>query len=163
MPVSLRAREGTCETAYGCAVVDGEGENESCASPRLNEIDDVAASRWGWYIEETFVHGVEQTFTFDMYAGAGGNDLAKGEYAGTVVVTVNSDGSPGDIVASPEGDFCFDDMHVHVGNDLPTQTMGQTTSITVAPGQYTLSDIEAGTFYVIAHVGSACSPCSIAA
>ena len=152
-----------CDTAYGCAVVNGEGEDVSCASPPLNLIDGVAASRWGWYIKETFVEGVEQVLTFDMYAGAGGNDLTKGEYAGTIVVTVNSNGSVGEPVASPEGDYCFDDIHVHVGNNLPTQKKGKTTTISVAPGQYTLSDIEEGTFYVIVHVGFACSPCGVPA
>jgi len=152
-----------CDTAYGCAVVNGEGEDASCASPPLNLIDGVAASRWGWYIEETFVEGTELEFTFDMYAGAGGNDLTKGEYAGTIVVAVNSDGSPGGYEPSAEGDYCFDDIHVHVGNNLPTKKQGKKTSISVAPGQYTQTNIEAGTFYVIVHVGSACSPCGIPA
>ncbi|CAN0433772.1 unnamed protein product [Pylaiella littoralis] len=151
-----------CDTAYGCASVIGQGEDASCDSPPLNLIDGIAASRWGWYIEPVF-DSTQQVFTFDMYAGAGGNNLAQGEYAGSIVVTVNSDGSSEDPEAFPEGDYCFDDIHVHVGQFLPTQGKGKKASISVAPGQYTRTDVAAGSYYVIVHVGFACSPCGISA
>ncbi|CAN0043118.1 unnamed protein product, partial [Laminaria digitata] len=135
----------TCDTAFGCEEVQGE----SCSSLTLNEIEGVAANRWGWYIETPF-DATEQEFIFDMYAGAGQNVLANGAYAGKVVVTVNSDGSS-DYVANPEDGYCFDDVHLHVGNELPTQTKKGVSTVTVAPGQYTQTTVHEGDLYIIVH------------
>lgn len=146
--------EVTCDTSYGCLDVS---DDESCNSPKLNDIDGVDANRWGWYIEPTFdstdVNG--QVFTFDMYAGAGQNDLANGALAGHVEVTVNDNGSSG-YTLHPDYGYCFNDVHVHVGNDLPTH---KKKGVTVAPGKYTQTTLETGPFYVIVHVGETCTPC----
>lgn len=143
----------TCDTSYGCEEVQGD----SCLSPQLNGIEGVSANRWGWYLEPTF-DSTDQSFTFDMYAGAGQNDLSSGAYAGNVVVTVNHDGSS-DYTVHPADGYCFDDVHLHVGNELPTQTKKGVATPTVAPGQYTQSPLHDGTFYIIVHVGETCTPC----
>ncbi|CAN0272164.1 unnamed protein product, partial [Scytosiphon promiscuus] len=121
----------TCDTSFGCEEVSGD----SCSSPQLNDNDGVNANRWGWYLEPAF-DGTAQEFTFDMYAGAGQNVLANGVDAGNVIVTVNADGSSSYDVHPADG-YCFDDIHVHVGNDLPTLTKKGVTTTSVAPGQYT--------------------------
>lgn len=144
----------TCDTSFGCEEVQGS----SCLSPQLNDIEGVAANRWGWYIEPNFDPTADQLFTFHMYAGAGQNDLTSGAYAGTVDVTVNSDGSS-DYVSYPEDGYCFGDVHLHVGNELPTQTKKGVATVTVAPGQYTQSTLHEGPFYIIVHVGETCTPC----
>ncbi|CAM9886652.1 unnamed protein product, partial [Ectocarpus sp. 12 AP-2014] len=100
-----------CDTSYGCLDV----QDASCASPKLNDIDGVDANRWGWYIDPTF-DATDQVFTFDMYAGAGQNVLANGDFAGHVEVVVNGDGSS-DYTLLPLDGYCFDDVHVHVGNE----------------------------------------------
>ncbi|CAN0094450.1 unnamed protein product, partial [Ectocarpus sp. 12 AP-2014] len=92
-------------------------------------------NRWGWYIDPTF-DATDQVFTFDMYAGAGQNVLANGDFAGHVEVVVNGDGSS-DYTLLPLDGYCFDDVHVHVGNELPTQKIKGVTTTTVAPGKYT--------------------------
>ncbi|CAN0421249.1 unnamed protein product [Pylaiella littoralis] len=143
-----------CDTSFGCTEVDGD----SCASPKLNEVPGVKANRWGWYTEEIF-SSTDQQFTFDMYAGAGQNVLANGAYAGNVIVTVNEHGVSSYEVYPADG-YCFDDIHVHVGNELPTTTKKKATTITVAPGQYTQAEsLHDGTFYIIVHVGETCTPC----
>ncbi|CAN0478837.1 unnamed protein product, partial [Ectocarpus sp. 12 AP-2014] len=92
-------------------------------------------NRWGWYIDRTF-DATDQVFTFDMYAGAGQNVLANGDLAGHVEVVVNGDGSSNYTLLPLDG-YCFDDVHVHVGNELPTQKKKGVTTTTVAPGKYT--------------------------
>ncbi|CAB1103913.1 unnamed protein product [Ectocarpus sp. CCAP 1310/34] len=129
----------------------------SCLSPPLNGIEGVTANRWGWYLESTF-DSTDQSFTFDMYAGAGQNDLSSGALAGNVVVNVIQDGSS-DYTVHPADGYCFDDVHVHVGNELPTKTKKSVTTPTVAPGQYSQSTLGVGDFYIIVHVGETCTPC----
>ncbi|CAN0469127.1 unnamed protein product [Ectocarpus sp. 12 AP-2014] len=93
-----------------------------------------------------------------MYAGAGQNVLANGDLAGHVEVVVNGDGSSNYTLLPLDG-YCFDDVHVHVGNELPTQKKKGVTTTTVAPGKYTQTTLEEGLFYVIVHVGETCTPC----
>lgn len=133
-------------------------QDASCASLKLNDIDGVNANRWGWYIHPTF-DSTDQVFTFDMYAGAGQNVLANGDLAGHVEVVVNGDDGSSDYTLLPLDGYCFDDVHVHVGNKLPTRKNRGVTTTTVAPGKYTQTPLEEGLFYIIVHVGETCTPC----
>lgn len=135
--------------------MQGEAEHKSCASPKLNGIKGVKAKRWGWYVESTFpVNQQGEAFTFDMYAGAGKNVLANGAFAGTVVVTVTHDGYS-DYEVHPADGFCFDDIHLHVSNELPTQKKKRGhdsrkkkrgTTTTVAPGRYSQTKLTTGPY-----------------
>lgn len=106
---------------------------------------DAAIKRWGWSLN----FGAPGTQTYDVYVGAGQNDLTKGTLVGTVTVTytgttVTASYSllPGYVVMSE---------HLYAGSAaLPTVQQGRKISNTVAPGQYTVN-VSGGSIWVIAH------------
>ncbi|MEM2004642.1 MAG: SdrD B-like domain-containing protein [Zestosphaera sp.] len=126
-------------------------------------------SNWGW-TNGPIDYG---TYTWDIYAGAGRNDLTKGTKVGSVSIVYDS--ATGTLtwkvnLVSPyilENDEHKEEVHVYVGsNPLPTYKKGRTTVQTVAPGQYPYTGSEgsvsglSGQVYVIVHavVGIPCEP-----
>jgi hypothetical protein len=87
---------------------------------------------WGW----TNGPLSEDSYEWDLYAGAGQNDLSKGEVVGTVYV----DYVDGCVTVRYEVDegYYLGETHLWVGNDvLPTVSRGRGGSqYTNAPGQF---------------------------
>jgi hypothetical protein len=117
--------------------------------PRLNTAPDVDATRWGWYSKTGAT-------CFDMYAGAGLNNMGNGCYVGTVTLgshcSAEGDGqsltyqgyklcfkSPGDLFNATE-------YHVHIGTGLPKKRDG---TITVAPGSYEVAPGGIGDYRIV--------------
>ena len=73
--------DDNCETAFGRYC--------ECASQNTCFSDFDGITRWGWSVELNSY----KTYRFNLFAGAGQCELDKGEYAGYVNVTFNSDGS----------------------------------------------------------------------
>jgi hypothetical protein len=94
----------------------------------LNTI--MGADKWGWYIQA-------KEGTFDVYAGAGQNDLNKGTLIGTVQVSVNEAGYY-EAVFTSNGDHKVENMHFGVyANVAALQKTGG------APGKFT-NKVKAG-------------------
>lgn len=95
-------------------------------------------SNWGW------TNGPigEGTYVWDIYAGAGQNDLSKGLKVGNVTVTYYSNGTLTWEIKMDEGyilenETGYEEVHVYIGSEaLPTFKYKRTTVQTVAPGQY---------------------------
>ncbi len=82
-------------------------------------------------------------YEFDIYAGAGGNDLNTGTLVG--MLTVNYDGSTAIVTYDMDEGNTMDATHLYVGTDeLPLNKKGNPT---VAPGQYgnTHDDLDGAT------------------
>ncbi len=89
---------------------------------------------WGW-TNGPFTADHENPIVLDLYAGAGGNDLSKGEYVGTVEVEINGDGSI--TVTYDTDDHEILDIHFFIGNyKLPMKGKKYTN----APGQFPFDD-----------------------
>lgn len=141
---------GGCETMFG---KDQQGAD------RCFDQDDF--SRWGW-TNGPFTEG--NTYTFDIWAGAGQCMTSKGELAGTVKVEYS--GGNVEVTYESNGDYVFTETHLYVGETMyPQQKRGNRYVNTVAPGQYpekhdkldnvlmddyTVEDVS-GPIWVIAH------------
>lgn len=127
-----------CETAFGRYC--------ECASQNTCFSDFDGISRWGWSVNLSSY----RTYRFNLFAGAGQCELDKGEYAGYVYVTFNSDGTVtfGNIVM--ESGFNLIESHFYAGD---TEVPMKNGKMTVAPGQYyNEGDKDGdGTAYVIVH------------
>ena len=107
------------ETAYGYL---------SSTSIRLNSLDGVVAERWGW----TNGPLTGDAYTFDLYAGAGQNDLTKGTRVGTV--TANRNASTWTITFTTTNGT-LGATHVYLGADFTAwKTQGQGQVRVVANG-----------------------------
>lgn len=100
--------------------------------------------RWGWS-NGPLGPG---SYTFDLYAGAGQNDLSKGTLVGKVAVTY--DGSVATVVYTVSSGYTMDETHLYAGSaSLPQNS---DVELTVAPGQYgnnhDLTDASNDTFTV---------------
>jgi len=141
--------EMRCETAFGM-------------NPAGNSICFIGDGfdRWGW----TNQISPENSYTFDLYAGAAGCDPSKGEFVGTVDVEYWSGNVT--VTYNMVDGYFMTEAHIYVGSSkYPSQKKGRTTTYTVAPGQYTytngsLSQVtsfsqsfsgQSGNLYVIAH------------
>ena len=111
-----------CETAFG-VFTDGEtvGEDSRC-------FREDGFNRWGW----TNSISPDNTYTLQLYAGAGKCDLSKGTHVGTATidytggyVTVNYN------ITTPG--YAMSEAHVYIGCDPYPTKNGE---ITVAPGQF---------------------------
>ncbi len=108
---------GTCETAYAW----GDGY----ARP-FTEIMEHAP--WGW------TNGPlgAGSYTFNIYAGAGGGQPADGTLVGWL--TIDYDGATAIVTYDMAAGYTMDATHLYVGNaELPVKKNGKPT---VAPGQY---------------------------
>jgi hypothetical protein len=102
---------------------------------KLNELRGIASNKWGWYMPA-------ETGTFDIYAGAGQNDLTKGTLVGTVKVSIVGTKYVAEYQAI--GQNIIDNMHFGVYNTekLLATTGGApgklTNNVTVGTNQYML-------------------------
>jgi hypothetical protein len=103
------------------------------------------ASRWGWTIN----FGGSGAKTYDVYVGAGRNDLSKGTPVGTVTITYT--GSAVNAVYNLLPGYSVLEQHLYAGSLMAPQVInGKRTSYTVAPGRYTVN-VAGGNIWVIAH------------
>lgn len=103
----------------------------------------LAAERWGW-TNGPFAEG---THTFDVYAGAGQCDLAKGTKVGTATAVYAAGKMTVTLTAGP--DYRFSETHLYVGTEpLPRKDGIYTVSPGQYPWQHTLSFATTDTFEV---------------
>ena len=95
---------------------------------------------WGW----TNGPLSEGSYEWDIYAGAGQNDLSKGTIVGTLYVTYSNDNVYVKYEMGEVDDFgqvYLGEVHLWVGEDvLPEVTRGRATVYTNAPGQFPTKD-----------------------
>lgn len=83
----------------------------------------LTSNRWGW--TEHFENEGDGEYTYQIWAAAGQNILAKGYWVGNVILTV--DGQDVQLEIQPFEGYEFNDIHVYMG-DGPQST--------TAPGQF---------------------------
>lgn len=150
----INEEDGYLHLNEDCGGDSGESGCETAFALGNNTFVDLelTRNRWGWANEFTDVE--DGSYTFEIWAGAGQNDLSKGTLVGTLTVevsgpdiTVTYDMNPG---------FTMSETHLYLGDDTPT---------TIAPGQYgnihnlnseasdsfTVSYSGDGDFWLIAH------------
>lgn len=101
----------------GCETAIMYGDNEWADDLELTN------NRWGW--SEHFEMEGDGEYTYQIWAAAGQNVLAKGYWVGNVILTV--DGENVDLEIVPFEGYDFDTVHVYFGDD-PQDT--------IAPGQF---------------------------
>ena len=130
-----------CDTAYMFG-------NNTFNSLQISE-------KWGW--ATYYSNAVNGSYTYNLYAGAGQNDITKGYLAGTVTVVIMGSNVSVTINATHPGTV-FTETHVYLSDNIPT---------TAAPGQFgnqhTLNNTTAdsynltysgdGSFWIIVHAG----------
>jgi len=131
----------TCDTAYMFG-------NNTFNSLQLSE-------KWGWVTSYSNV--TNGTYTYNLYAGAGQNNINNGYLAGTVTVVIQGSNIQVTLNATHSGTV-FTESHVYLSDSPPT---------TAAPGQYgnqhTLNNTTTdtynltysgdGSFWLIVHAG----------
>lgn len=133
-----------CETAYAYGGVDYA--NCFIGMPEIN------TNNWGWSngpIAESL-----DTYSWDIYAGAGQCDIDKGTWVGTL--DVDYYGGTATVTYNIDADYTLEETHLYVGNEiLPRDKKG---NYTTAPGQFPYSgetsytiDGLSGDIYVVAH------------
>ena len=107
-----------------------------------NEVPGNPSDAWGWtnYVE------AEGTYVWDLYAGAGQNDITKGFKVGTVTVNVSGDcvTVTYDINTTLDEEYSITEAHLWVGETpLPLVPVGKehTLTPTAAPGQFPYSPV----------------------
>ena len=83
--------------------------------------------RWGWSNGPL----AEGTYTFDLWAGAGQNDLSKGTLVGEVTLVYA--GGDVSVTYNTNTPYLLEEVHVFVGNDYLPENNNE---YTIAPGQY---------------------------
>ena len=91
--------------------------------------------RWGW----TNGPLSQGTYTFDLWAGAGQNDLSKGTLVGDVTLTYS--GSNVTVTYQTDVPYLLEEVHVYVGNEYLALNNGE---YTIAPGQYPYTNGDLG-------------------
>jgi hypothetical protein len=137
--------EGGCETAFAYG-----GEKATTFT------DLIGTPRWGWSNGPL----IEGDYAFDIYAGAGRNDLDRGTLVGTLTVHY-ADGTATVTYALSEG-FTLSETHLYAGT--ATMPVKKKDVPTFAPGQYGNNhDLDAATgdtftveglsgdIYIVAH------------
>ncbi|NOQ13735.1 MAG: hypothetical protein GQ583_04545 [Methyloprofundus sp.] len=120
-----------CETAFaysgGTNAIDTDITNSF-----LDIVDEDGGSfnRWGWSNGAVSAG----SYSWDIYAGAGQSDIAKGTLVGTL--TVDYDGATVDVTytMTAGSPYYMDENHLYVGNDILARDVNN--EFTVAPGQY---------------------------
>jgi len=136
----------TCETGYAYG-----GGYAHCFS-------EYGFSNWGWSNGPLSAG----SYTFDIYAGAGGCEPADGTLVGWLTVDYDENGAEAIVTYNMDAGFTMTATHLYVGNEpLPRKNGDYTT----APGQYpdkhgNLNDVTtdsytvtglSGEIYVVAH------------
>ena len=86
---------------------------------------------WGWTNGPYANMTSGSAITLDLYAGAGGNDLSNGKYAGTVEITFNADET---INVVYDTIYEMTEIHFYIGeNELPELKNGKYVN---SPGQF---------------------------
>jgi hypothetical protein len=114
-------------------------------------------NRWGWTNGplRAPADGGINSYSFDIYAGAGQCDVNKGTLVGWL--TVYYDGSSATVMYNAFDGFNFEETHLYIGSEPLAQDVNGNYSI--APGQYTVtgSDTQyvidglSGDIYIVAH------------
>ena len=131
----------TCDTAYMYG-------NYTFNSLGISE-------KWGW---ATFYDNTQNgTYTYNLYAGAGQNDISKGYLAGIVNVTIQGTNVSVEINATNPGTV-FTETHVYLSDSPPTtaapgQFENQHTLNNTTLDNYSLTYSGDGTFWLIVHAG----------
>ncbi len=147
-PPPVDAAELSCETAFAYG-----GELATTFTSLMD------TPRWGWSNGPLGAG----SYTFDIYAGAGQNDLSKGAVVGTL--NIEYDGASATVTYTMADGYTMDETHLYIGSQpLPSGNDGDDT---VAPGQFgnihDLTDATSDTFvvdglsgdiYVVAHAVS---------
>jgi len=111
---------GKKETAFAKGgwvwTTDVKSNPEKLPSLRLTK------NRWGWAINLPLVNG---TTNYDIYAGAGLNDIKKGVKAGSLNISIN--GSNVTVTYNMLNGFKMSEAHIYANDFKPT---------TIAPGQF---------------------------
>ncbi len=124
-----------CETAFAY-----DDTNAACFID-IDEDGDAQGdfNRWGWSIGPLSL-GVQTSYTFDIYTGAGQCDISKGTLVGTLTVEIN--GQMVTATYNMNSGSVLNEVHLYIGEEiLPRDVNGD---FTVAPGQYPLIDDELG-------------------
>jgi hypothetical protein len=99
---------GECKTAFGKGgwvfTTDAKSNPENLPSLRL------IRNRWGWAINLS----APGTTTYDIWAGAGLNDIANGTKVGTL--TVEWDGSFAKVTYTLSSGFVMKEVHIYAGS-----------------------------------------------
>lgn len=125
-----------CETAF--AFGGGTNEIDDDTTHSFLDIDEDGNGkgdfrRWGWSIGQLGPGSYE----FDIYAGAGQSDIAKGTLVG--MLFVDYDGSTATVTYYIDPGYGLKETHLYVGNEiLPRNVKGKKGNYTVSPGQYPL-------------------------
>jgi hypothetical protein len=100
--------------------------------------------RWGWTNPI-----LPDTYTWDLWAGAGQCDTSKGILVGSVTVVYGGDGNV-TVTYNVDSPYLLDETHVYAGYDMfPADKRGR---LTVAPGKYyNAGPFDGSEVYVIAH------------
>ncbi len=109
---------------------------------------------WGWTNGPIQMSESAVTVEFDLWAGAGGNDLSAGTQVGTGTITYYPDGSV-EVVYDIFTWVKLEEIHVWIGNDyLPTKKGNKYTN---APGQFnynSYTSLGGNSFMVTAPAGA---------
>jgi hypothetical protein len=116
--------EKKCETAFAY------GANSATCFTDLTEL---TANRWGW--TNGPLSASTDTYTFDIYAGAGQCDVTKGAKVGTLSVVYL--GGTANVTYQMFSGYTMDEIHLYAGNERLPKKDGD---YTVAPGQYPIVD-----------------------
>lgn len=137
---------GDCETA----IMFGDTE--------LNDLPGVPSNRWGWVEHFSGAQLESGQYEFNLYAGAGQNDLDNGFLAGVVTIIVAGDNVH--VEVDLEEGVSIDDIHIYFGDEAPeTAAFGQwTTSLDgddISDGVIASYERD-GDFWIGFHSGDTC-------
>ena len=122
------------ETAYA------KGNAPTCFMPTF--------SNWGW---TNYIPGRGNTYTWNLWAGAGQCDTSKGTLVGTVRVVYGANGYV-TVTYNVSSPYSIKETHVYAGTTkFPMVKIGKKSVATVAPGLYYNKGPFSGPIYVIAH------------
>ena len=131
----------TCETAYMFG-------NNTFNALEISE-------KWGW--ATYYSNAVNGSYAYNLYAGAGQNDITKGYLAGTVTVNIQGTNISVTINATHPGTV-FTETHVYLSDSIPTtaapgQFGNQHTLSNTTSDSYNLTYSGDGSFWLIVHAG----------
>lgn len=109
-----------CDVEEGCETAYMVGDVE------LDDLD-YPGNNWGW--AEHFMNEGDGDYEYEIYAGAGQNDISRGDHIGDVFLTV--DGDDFTLVVDYFDGVDINDFHVYIGDSAPASR---------APGQFDNQD-----------------------
>lgn len=130
--------EATCETAFMFG-------NTTFNSLQIGQ-------RWGW--ANQFTNVADGTYTFNLYTGAGQNNLNNGFLIGTVSVTVAGTNVNVTYNLTSDG-YVITSTHVYLSDAIPTTTApglyGNQHTLNSTSDSYNLTYSGDGSFWLVAH------------